>query len=274
MQQIDLPQQDSLTLHMEGLDKDEGDMRIAAFLEKVDALRLALQDLDKHLSGIDKPTLDYVVSGLSHQSPAAVTLTPKRQSVYAGHQADVVPTFMSIMEKAQQGAIRELGLSHDLLDRLLKLAVGCGDKFKTMWLSFGDKAVATISQRTYDTVRELIAKKLYSFGTVKGRVEWYNSHNKEKHFYLYPVLGDRVRCVFGDDLLSQASAAVERTVIVSGTLEYWENDYFPHEVTVGEIEVIDDDPDAALTSMRGVAADATGRDSAGDFVRNRRDGWQ
>lgn len=274
MQQTDLPATDALTLHMEGLEEDDGDMRISVFLDKIDALRMALQELDKQLGGIDQPTLDYVVSDLSHSSPAAITLSPSAAAGLAAHQQNVFSTFCTILEAARTGVLRDLRVGHEILTKILKLAEGSGNRFKTMWISRQGKVVTAITEETAAAVQELLAKEIHALGSVKGRVERYNSHNKEMHFYLYPALGDRVRCVFREEMRENASTAVEQTVVVNGMLSYWEGSFYPHQVAVAEIEILaKNDELATLSSLGGAAPDATGNQSAVDFLRSHRDGW-
>lgn len=259
-----------LTLHMEGAEADGGDLQLSVFVQKLDSLRAALQESDRLVRG-DAKGMDFIVSDLSHNSPAAVTVTGGCQ--VDGPQVGEVFDYLS-------GLISGLNAHEDrnrtsvfLLEKILELCNGYGDKISRMWLSRSGETVASIDAGTKESVLAILGRTIHATGSVKGTVEKYSSHGKEMYFYLYPLVGERVKCFFDEDQRNDAAQAVEKNVTVSGRLSYYEGQYFPYQMHVDAINISSDEANVSLASLIGAAPNATGEQSSTEFIRGNRDEW-
>lgn len=119
-----------------------------------------------------------------------------------------------------------------------------------------------------------LRKTIFSLGAVKGRVKRYNSHSETKYFYIHLILGVRVKCIFNECLLADVSAAVNNNVTVTGRLKYHEGQLYPYELIAEKITINPDDGDLpTMTSLLGIAPQATGDKSSEDFIKDIRASW-
>jgi len=265
---------ETLTLHLDGVKSDGGDVRLAVFAEKLSTLRVALQETDKFLYGIDTPTIDFLVTNLSHKSPAAVSIAAQPNGIIAEHQGRVFSHFSELLAKITSGAYVVASANHQLLTSLKDLISGYGKKYQQMWLSFKGETVAAVSDETLENLKQLLAKRYTSIGSIKGTIKKYNSQADKKTFHLSLFIGGQVKCFFEEDLLAKASAAVEKNVTIHGLLKYQEGDFFPYEVSVRDIEIME--PDASyqtLSGLIGTAKGITGGQSSEEFIKNIRNDW-
>jgi hypothetical protein len=267
--------QEALTLHLDGVPSDGGDVRLAVFADKMRELRAALNETDRFLSGSDKATVELLVADLSHSSPSAVTIRSQGiEGVGTPYEHQLFEYFSDLVAQISSSAFRAATVSHVVLEKVGDLISGFGEKFSGMWLSRSGVTTAVISRETVDHIKDLLARQYTARGSVKGRVEKYNSHSDQKSFTIYPAIGGRVRCVFGEQMRKDASDAVEKSVIVHGLLKYQEGNFFPFEASVESIEILPSDSDLPrLSEMRGTAPNATGELNSADFVKNIRNEW-
>jgi len=268
----------SVTLHLDGLPENNSELRLSVFIEKLTALREALREADRFLSGKNSLAMlaEFYVEGLEKHSPSAVTVREHVKSLF-----DVRPISAS---RLITDTLSALTISADavnepifpVLEKLKDLGEGLGRKCSRIWFSRNGEVVASITPETYANILELLKGTIASVGSVIGRVERYNSHGDSKYFYIYPNLGGRIRCNFPDNLLQQAASAVEKRVIVYGTLRYREGAFQAHEVDMTQMEVIEmtsEEEAKILPDLYGVAPNATGEESSIDFIKRIRDGW-
>lgn len=261
----------TLTLHMEGLVEDSGDLELGVFVEKLKTLKSALREADRILHGADTDGIGLLVANLTHNSPAAVTLRPA-SALSGTSSSDVFEYFARTVSdlSARGGSVGNASVY--LLEKILELCNGYGSRFSRMWLSNGRRDLAGFDATTRESVLAALGRTVYALGSVKGRVERYNGHGDKKYLYVYPLLGGRVKCLFDDELRLKAAAAVERTVIVHGRLFYHEGEFFPYQVQVETID-IPEEANTTLESFIGSAPDATGDKSSVDFIKEGRNEW-
>lgn len=257
-----------LTLHMEGGESTGGDLRLNVFIDKLAAFRTALYETDRLLRN-ERKSMDFLVSNLTHNSPAAVTISGCGA---ANSQIDEVFDYLSNLVSSLTAQADARYSSPTLLEKILDLCNGYGDRFSRMWFSRAGETVAVVDRRTRDSILAILGRVTYASGSVKGTVERYNSHGGKKYFYLYPLIGERVKCLFDDEHRQDAAAAVDKNVMVSGRLYYRDGEFFPYQLYVETIEV-NAQTGASLTGLIGSAPTATGEQSSTDFIRDIRDGW-
>ena len=256
---------------MDGVEGDGGDLQLSVFVQKLDSFRAALQESDRLIRG-DAKAMEFIVSDLTHNSPAALTVAGTTRS--DGPQVSEVFNFLSGLLSELSAKAERVRTSVFLLEKLLALCNGYGTKFSRMWLSRGGLTVASINADTEEIILNILGRTIYATGSVKGKVERYNSHGDKMHFYLYPLVGERVKCFFDEELRNDAALAVEKCVTVSGRLSYYEGQYFPYQMHVESIDIgSPDEGKTSLASMIGSAPHATGEQSSTDFIRGIRDEW-
>ena len=265
---------DELTLHIDGIASNGGDVDLSVFVNKLDSLRLALQETDKHLLGRNKSSVDFFVTDLNHSSPSAITLGIKPSDNIFEHQSNIFNYFSNLVADITSGKYKPASANYQTLKKLTELAYGIGDKFSSMWFTRNQETVAVVNVETLSALNDLLSKQYKSYGSVKGKVLGYNSASKDKCFYIYPLLGGRVKCIFEEEMRQQASKIVEGSVTVSGTISYLEGDFFPSEIKVHSIERHDIDSNlTSLSSLFGVEEKATSSLTSVDFVKEVRNGW-
>lgn len=262
---------------MEGTEDLEGDVRLGAFIDKLGALKAALSETEHLLSGHASNSVDFLVSELSHSSPAmvgirAVSLNPAPGALDPGF---VVSEFMAFLHRVRTGALDVASDRARLISHLRKLVSGVGERFSSLWLDgpgldplYLDASLARNLDAALPDVR-------HEFGTVKGVVKRYSGVGKQPYFKIVPpVGGTEIKCAFPQHMLAEAARAVERTATVDGDLRYYEGDLWPHEVRVRAIDIHPADAELpTLFELAGTEPQATGETTAADFVRALRNEW-
>jgi len=268
--------QDEITIHLEGLPQDAGDVRLPVLIEKLNDLRRALNASDLAVTNQRKPTTYYRVVNLSHKSPAAITVAAcplDTDSDYGGKVFEYLLNGVSFIRGNRS-------IPKDATDPFITSIVGLLDGLKTkysrIWLEFPDHKIASIDQELSDAIDEVLGRAYVGKGSIKGAVERFNSHNEPLYFYIYPPIGTRsVKCVFSRDLLDKAVNAVNKNVTVLGTLKYRPNQLFPYECFVDDIQTHQPDNELpTLSELFNIAPDATGNLGTVDFIRKVRSEWQ
>lgn len=122
------------------------------------------------------------------------------------------------------------------------------------------------------TIDKIIGGAIPSEGTVTGRLERLNLHNRNEFALYAPVGGFSVTCSFPEEMLENVKAAIRKIVTVSGRLFFRPDSPFPERVQVRAIEVHPPDAELpTLASLRGLMPDATGGLSSVEFLRTVRD---
>lgn len=263
-----------LTLHIEGLPEDRGDVRLAVMVDKLDAFKSALIEAGKLASNADKSSVDFVITKLEHKSPAAITVdeVPMHDRVSATGRS--IGIFLDAVKAVTVASKKPIDASYALLECIHDITKGIGEKLTRVWFSVNDEVSAVVNDDTTRNLVELLRGKVQSYGSVKGVVERYNSHGQQKYFHIYPPIGGRVRCSFTEEHRQKASLAVDKNVIVRGLLKYRAGEFAPSEISVDSIEILpSDDQLPMLSALSGVAPNATGDQTSVDFVRKLRDDW-
>lgn len=264
-----------LSLHIEGVPELAGDVRLGAFIEKLIALRGALIESDHILSGREDQSLDYIVTDLSHSSPAAVEIEPypiKEDGTNPDAQIDF---FLKTIAEVRHAAGVPKRVTTTLLDHIKKLTDGVGNSFERIWLTDSDGGVAALDAEVNEAIRKLLPRTKRAYGSVRGVVKKYSGVGDRPYFQIYLPIGDwHVKCHFPPELLEQAREAVERTATIEGYLAYHEGDKWPFEVRVKSLRVHKQNSELpTLSGLSGTAPEATGSMTTGEFLRSLRNDW-
>ena len=126
-----------------------------------------------------------------------------------------------------------------------------------------DSALVVRTQRT----KEKVGKATNS---VSGRIEALNIHN-QRTFFVYPVIGPRVKCEFPKPLLDNVRDAIGRHVTVHGTSDADTFALFPKKIAVSKIDVHPKSDQTKLGDFLGSIPDLTGGEDSVALVRALRD---
>ena len=268
-----MAEDDRITLIIEGLPEDGGQVRLGAFMSQLQHLSATITKLDREANEGKQATF-YRIAELSYKSPVRVVLEPQALAKYsyAGH---AVIESLGRVAAALENSSDLTGLDSDLLQDIRGLANPVGKSVASVTLLFNDHRF-DLTQKVATKVDEALAVDEECEGAIEGMLEQINLHQGANVFYVYPETGPRkVSCHFPAKLSDDAVAAVGRRVEIFGKLHYRSGATFPHQVAVNAIEALP--PDAELPDwddLRGRAPGATGELSSEAFVRELRDGWR
>ena len=260
-------------VQLEGPRKEEGHVRLDAFVQYLTALRGALTKSDSILSGVGKPTIYYRIIGLSHSSPITVEIEMLLRKSSVDCRRTVLSRLITAIEEIQQTGRAPDWVDTPLLETLERTAKAIGSEIDYALIS-GNGSAATQDQRFRRNVKALLAPGESCIGSVQGDLLAVDLHGRQNIFYVYPQIGPgRIRCIVPQELKDKAVRALEERVEVRGTLLYPKDSFFPTSVEATEISVLEP-TEISLFDLRGVAPQATGELSAVDFVRKLRSEWQ
>lgn len=263
-----------MRLHMEGVEALGGDVRLGSFIEKLAALKAALAETAHLLEGKSGGLVDFLVSDLSHNSPAMVEVTAIAASPSA-NPAVVVDEFLAFVIGVRDRTVEALSSQAKLVGHLRKLAAGTGERIERLWIDSPSVSPIIFDATVARALDDALPDVRREIGSVKGVVKRYSGVGKQPYFKIVPPLGGvEIKCVFPPELLEQAAASVEHNATVEGELKSYEDDLWPHEVKVRAIEIHPaDDALPSLSDLAGTAPRATGEQSVADFVRGLRNEW-
>lgn len=264
-----------LRLHMEGVDELGGDVRLGAFIDKLAAFKAALAETENLVSREGSPSVDFVVSELSHSSPAMVGVLPISLADHGQQAKRVADSFVTFLGEVRNRTARVDSDRARLVGHLRKLVAGVGERFERLWIDGPGIAPIPLDDVVAKALDDALPDVRREFGTVKGVVKRYSGVGKQPYFKVVPPVGGvEIKCIFPPDLLGLAAASVERNATVEGELKSYEDDLWPHEVRVRHIEIHPFDSNLpTLSELAGSAPDSTGELSAAQFVRELRNEW-
>ncbi len=261
---------DSIKLIIEGRVEDDKHVLLPAFVDKLDALKKVLNQIDAIQSG--KQVSNYRIVNLSHSSPATVVIqaVPQEDGVDASATVNGV---IDTINKITDGKIPD-NVDFSLLSKLKDLGKGVGTSISSLSLSAGN-ITAYIGKEFNAQVEMALSEEDVCFGSVEGVLEAINIHDNNNTFNIYPLVGaSKVHCHFPPGLHDDAINGVDRKVSVDGVLTYRRGEVYPSSVEVKSIEVYPVEKDLpTFDDLFGIAQDATGQLSSEGFVRNLRDEW-
>lgn len=263
-----------MTFRIDGPLHDGGDVEFDAFVDILarcsKALRMSNEDVSEHR--LRPGRIRYQVVALRHDSPATVTVEGWPQPDHGVPMAQIHSAHEHLVTVLQRMRIGDLkGISEKMIDAARNLVEGQGAGFQRIGVQWGHRSVA-IDADMARVLAEQDARSAVEWGTVRGRVERYNSHDRARHFYLYPRDGGRVKCVFDPSMTTKAAEVVEHDVTVTGRLKHRPGEWTPHECEVERIERHRDDGELPLMRV-GMYPGITGEKSVEDHLQELRDGW-
>lgn len=264
---------DRITLIIEGLPEEDGQVRLATFMAQLNSLNATITKLDREANE-GKQATEYRIAELSYNSPVRVVIEPKARGKHPYAGGAIVASLARVAHALENGGDLD-GFDADLLEDIRSLARPVGKTVKHTTLLFNGHALA-LTQAVQTKVDRALAVDEECEGSIEGMLEQINIHDGANTFHVYPDVGPRkLSCHFPSRLFDDAVAAVGRRVEVLGTLRYRHGASFAHSISVSKIEVFP--PETELPDwddLRGRAPNATGDLSSEAFVRELRNGWE
>ncbi len=131
-----------------------------------------------------------------------------------------------------------------------------------------------ITSRFVANIDELLGRYFISEGSVKGRIERLNIHNKNECALFSPIHDRGIECNFDTTVFPEVHAAVGRNATVFGKLKFSGRSALPEHIHILSVQVHPpDDELPTLGSLRGLLdISALGGLSTADFLATVRNG--
>jgi hypothetical protein len=261
-----------ITLIVEGIEREKGDVRLDVFLAELRLLHQALAHVDEKIANGERNS-HFAVVGLSHSSPSAIAVEPRANRGRQDVSKQIVSTLAHVIESIDSGNIGE-DIDYELLMDLRGLVAPVGNQLRS--------ATLKVNGGAYDLTREFAMKielhleqQEVCIGTMEGMLERINVHDDANMFTIYPDVGPKsVSCYFPVELVDVALGAAKRRVAVTGTMRYRKFAPYPYQIRATDMDIYDlEDALPTFDDLRGIAPDATGDERAADFIAKFRDGW-
>jgi hypothetical protein len=257
-----------------GLESDDGYVRLNDFVTHLQRLRSALINIDRIVSGKKRGSAYYRVVELDCSSPATIVIDAQPHTGDIDNREEVEKHFFGGMRQIKETGTAPEELDRDVLEQFNGLAAQVGKTIAAATISNGEYTI-DLTEGLKAKIDVLLADVDSSEGSIEGVLEAINIHKGANVFRIYPIIGPKkVSCHFPNKLREDAIRAVDSFVSVEGTLKYMKKAPFPHEIKVSKIEVYPPEEELpSLEDLRGIAPNATGDLSSEEFVRKVRDGW-
>lgn len=267
----------TLRLHMDGVSRFNGDVSLSTFIEKLNALKDALKEADNLVSGEDKRKKEFLVSELRHSSPAMVGLSETAIDSDINSDNSVQQFFVDFLQRVSRREEIAAERYARLINKLKTLTNGADSKYQNLWIDGAGLPKVVFDKEMREALDSALPNIRKSVGSIRGVVRKYSSINKNQKYLrlILPVNNKEVKCIFKEELLTLAAAAVEKNVTIEGNLSYYGDTFWPFEVKVKSIIVHSDDSELPkLSELYGLAPKATGDLSTDDYIRKIRDEWR
>ena len=263
---------DRIELIMEGLAEDDGRVRLNAFMSQLQKFASALTRLDRETNDGAVANV-FQIAELSYSSPLRVVLEPKPIAPMRATGHLVIARLKHVSEAIISGDDLST-FDADLLEDIKGLAAPVGKTVKNATVVFNGTAI-DLTPRIANQLENALTVEDECEGSLEGDLDQINIHEGANVFHIYPQIGPkRVTCHFSSRLFDDAVAAVGRRVEVFGTLKFRLRAPYPHQISVGGLEVLEREEDLPdWEDLRGRAPDATGDKSSERFIRELRDAW-
>jgi len=253
----------SLRFTLEGTEDNDGDVFFGDF-------RTLMDDVAKCLKLVELRTeqgtrIKHKVSDLKFASTTIeLTAVSPRREPDSGKR--VYDTFKQTVKGLERGETVDPRFKREDLEAFRDLARPVMHKNKLMI------AGVRVTTQFVANIDRLLVESSRSRGTIKGRVEKLNLHERHEFTLFTPIGGVAVACAFEEELFPQVQQAIRQNVTVTGLLSFPDDSCYPSRVQVEEIEIHPpDDQLPTLRSLFGAMPGATGGKSAAEFVRGLRD---
>lgn len=251
------------------------DLRLDDFLDEMQKVKAALRETERFVSGRE-PSLYLRIKGLHKSSPAKVILEAVSEADddradprYASYVVRTLATNLRIISKKRRLPTK---IDVPVLDSYREMTAPIERHKLDVEIRVGNNAIL-INKRFREILDSIAGEDEFSYGSVSGKIEAINLHERNRRFIIFPVIGpSRVVGTFRSRDRKRFAEAVDRYVTVYGRLRYKTWDKFPYAINADSITV-HDAASPGLDALRGIAPDATGGLSSQEFVDRLNDEW-
>lgn len=211
-----------------------------------DRLKECLRSTESAVTG-DTPNAKYRLRELELGS-IEISLAPLYSEESAGIAADTIQLFNTTVAALQSGTQVDDRLGRPTLLVYKKLA----ETFfrRNSRISVGG---VEITSRFVANIDELLGRYFVSEGSVKGRIERLNIHNKRECALFSPIHDRGIECSFETETFPVVHAAVGKNATVFGKLKFSGRSALPDHILITGIDVHPEDDDLpTLESLRGL----------------------
>lgn len=262
-----------VTVELEGDEAAGGDLQLSQFIEELNAVRNALRQTERLVLRGEENAVRYRVTGLSHSSPSKVTIgISSREPAYVDMPKRISRRFTSTLAVIRRSHRYAERIDLRTLETFKAIASPATKHGIRVSVSADRDRVVRIDKDFDIKVTRLIAGDERERDELIGRVERVDIHNKNA-FDIYPLFGpERVRCNAPKALQDQIVAAVGKYVSVEGVALYRKDAPFPYAMRVEAMSLRRPNSELpTMTSLHGIAPNATGGIPSEEFVRKLRD---
>jgi hypothetical protein len=264
-----------ITIQMEGIPEDGGDVRLGEFIEELNAVKNALKRTERLVVKSDAQAVDYKIVNLSHSSPATVTVAiTSRDPVYRDTPRRISRRFTSALEMVRRSHRYAERLDSKTLEAFQGITAPTKKHISRITVTGERNQSVQIDKQFERSLSRLLEGDESERDEIVGRVERVDIHNKNQ-FDIYPIIGaTRIRCNAPSRLHGDVVNAVGRIVSVDGWALYRKDSQFPYAMKVEGIELHEKDENLPkMSDLHGIAPDATGGILPEDFIRELRDAY-
>jgi hypothetical protein len=273
-----------ITLQIEGVAEEKGHVTLSAFLSQLEAVKAALKQTERIITGEEEASVYYRIIDLRHTSPATVVLEavpfssrpqwkPKKRAstIREDYSRPVVRRFFHSLRGIREKKERPERSDLQLLQAYRNLSASLQKDVSSVKLTDSDETV-DIDRRFQAAIDDIIGPDELLEGTVNGTLERLNLHNTTR-FDIFPTIGPKqVTCDFKPELKANVIAAVDRYISVTGKLRYKRLENFPYAINAERIEILPpEDELPTLLDIRGIAPNFTEGKNALEFLKELRD---
>ncbi len=264
-----------ITLRVEGSPEDNGDVRLSELINELQAVRVALKQTERLVTGQDESLVYYKVVDMSHSSPATIVLEAAAINPKVGKRIALatVQKFFKTLAKIDRTGRVPKDVDSNTLEAFKSLAA-MTEKNVARVTIINTQYEVSIDNTFKKKVENIIGTDEIIEGSMDGVLEWINIHNTN-HFHIYPSIGPKkVDCAFPNKLRGKVKRAIDCQVRVYGELRYKKRDNFAYAINVSDLDILPADNELpSLFDLRGIAPNATGDMNSVEFIRSIRDAW-
>lgn len=262
-----------INVQIEGIDEDGGAVRFADFIEELTAIRNALRQTERVVVKSDEKAVDYRIVKMSQASPANITIKiASRDPVYSQTPRKISRRFTTSLRMVRRSHRYAEAIDSRTLETFKGINAPTRKHIKSVIVTGENNRSVQIDSQFERSLQRLLEGDERERDEIVGKLERLDIHGKTQ-FDIYPLIGPaRIRCSAPKALYEKIVASVGKWVAVDGWAIYRKDSIFPYAMKVEDI--LPRKPDSELplmSSLHGIAPDATDGKSPEEFVRELRD---
>ena len=261
-----------IKVRLRGTEKDSEHVRLSEFIKQLESVRVALKHTEHLVSHSNESAINYLVTDLTHSSPATVSIEayPKSESDVDMSEA-VISKFTNGIRSLVIEKKAPADFDRQTLEAFKGITKGLSKHIAELTIIDGFDEIPVSNEINY-VIEHAIGPDILAEGSIKGSLEAINVHSKTS-FNIYPDIGSkRVQCNFPQSMFDEVKSALRQYVVISGMMKLKSLDPFPYEMDVKAIEICPSEETLpTLWDLRGAAPNGFGNNDSVEFVRAVRD---